>query len=111
MDWTIYVASDKSLTIPKEFNIELCGEEEPTPLCYEIKVGGKQIRLIRSGEYPYNEICDEDKGDNKPTYLTFWENYQIVVPPYYLELIDANEGDAYEIRISTEKNIRLIKEE
>jgi len=104
MSWTIYVGSDKSLTIPKKFNIQICGEEEPTPLCFAISVGTKRIKLDLSSDYPYNEICDEDKGDDKPTYLTFWIKYEIVIPSYYMELIDAKEGDAYEVKIGTSTN-------
>ena len=117
MSGIIYVGFDKTLTIPKKYNIQFCGEEEPTPLCYKISVGMKNIRLTPSIDYPYNELCDDDKGDNKPTYLTFWVNWQIVIPAYYMELIEGKESDAYEVQIRPEegpvegyKNIRLIKQ-
>ena len=118
MSGIIYVGFDRTLTIPKKYNIEIFGKEEPTPDCFEISIGKKRIKLDLSGEYPNNEIYNEDSDDERPTYLTFWINYEIVIPAYYMELIDAKEGDAYEVKIGTSTNdtggkyrmIKLIKQ-
>ena len=101
MSSIIYVGFDKSLTIPKKFNIEIFGKEEPTPDCFTINIGKKRIRLSLSGEYPYNEIYNEDSDSDEPTYLTYWIKYEIVIPSYYMEMIDAKEGDAYEVEVGT----------
>ena len=118
MSGIIYVGFDKTLTIPKKYNTEIFGKEEPTPDCFEISISKKRIKLDLSGEYPNNEIYNEDSDDEKPTYLTFWINYEIVIPAYYMELIAAKESDAYEVKIGTSTNdtggeyrmIKLIKQ-
>tara|TARA_Y100000004_G_scaffold190987_1_gene249023 strand:- start:15 stop:377 length:363 start_codon:yes stop_codon:yes gene_type:complete len=96
----IYVDDNLSLVIPQGFNAAIFGEDEPTYPCFDMKVGRKAIRLERSGEHPYNEIDDEVTG--KPSYRTWWddEKYEIIIPSYYLELIDASAGDAYEVKVA-----------
>ena len=98
-DNLIYVDENLSLVIPKRFNASIFGKDEPTYPCFDMKVGRKAIRLERSGEHPYNEIDDEVTG--KPSYRTWWddEKYEITIPSYYLELIDATAGDAYEVNV------------
>ena len=98
-DNLIYVDEHLYLVIPKRFNASIFGEDEPTYPCFEMKVGKKSIRLERSSEHPYREIDDE--VTEKPSYRTFWddEGYQIEIPSYYMELIDASVGDAYEVKV------------
>tara|TARA_Y100000592_G_scaffold21165_1_gene32571 strand:+ start:1040 stop:1402 length:363 start_codon:yes stop_codon:yes gene_type:complete len=96
----IYVDENLYLVIPKRFNASIFGEDEPTYPCFEMKVGRKSIRLERSSEHPYREIDDE--VTEKPSYRTFWDDvgYQIEIPSYYMELIDASVGDAYEVKVA-----------
>ena len=57
MSSIIYVGFDKSLTIPKF--IEIFGKEEPTPDCFTINIGKKELGLSLSGEFHTTRSCGE----------------------------------------------------